>query len=49
MSILHRRYKHRRTKAENYLYSSAGIYIGKDEQLEMELLDIGATEGYVDS
>ncbi|MDA8692566.1 transposase [Saprospiraceae bacterium] len=36
-------------KAENYLHSSAGMYIGKDGQIEMELLDIGSTEGYVDS
>jgi len=35
-------------KAADYLYSSAGRYIGGEGQIEMELLDIGSTEGYID-
>ena len=35
-------------KAEDYLYSSAGRYIGEVGQIELELLDIGSTEGYID-
>ena len=35
-------------KAESYKYSSALSYMGKEMQIEMELLDIGSTEGYVD-
>lgn len=35
-------------KAEDYRYSSAGSYLGKEGQLKIELLDMGITEGYVD-
>ena len=36
-------------KAEDYLYSSAGTYVGLEGFIEIELLELDNTIGYIDS